>query len=190
MADSASEHVRQQLKNEIMAMDQALYWYIRAGGFNEWLRIDVTMPQLKTLILVYGSQSGSMRMGQLAVALGVALSTATGIVDRLVENGLLWREEDPEDRRSIVVRLTEKGHATMEHPYRTTRRYFGAALDLLTDDDLRALARSFRVLYEASQRVVGLANDESGPALVATSDCGVSETHSTLPIESDAGAES
>jgi DNA-binding MarR family transcriptional regulator len=33
----------------------------------------------------------------------------TGLIDRLVKEGLLERKEDPEDRRSLRINLTEKG---------------------------------------------------------------------------------
>ena len=48
-------------------------------------------------------------MGQVATRLGVAVSTATRLVDQLVERGLLRREVDPDDRRVWRVWPTAEG---------------------------------------------------------------------------------
>ena len=48
-------------------------------------------------------------MSELAGSLGVSLVTATGIVDRLVERALVTRENQKEDRRVVMCRLSEHG---------------------------------------------------------------------------------
>jgi DNA-binding MarR family transcriptional regulator len=152
MPDSTTEPERQRLTKLIVDMEKDLYWHIRAGSFDHWLHIDVTMPQLKTLILVYGSPSGCARMGQLAGSLGVALSTATGIVDRLVDQGLLVRQEDPEDRRLVVVRLSPKGRETVERPHQKSLERLTASLRRMSADDLRMLAHALASLHEAARQ--------------------------------------
>jgi len=54
-------------------------------------------------------QKGNMTMGELSSALSVPLSTATRIVDWLVDNGYAQRLPDPEDRRIVRVALTDVG---------------------------------------------------------------------------------
>ena len=51
----------------------------------------------------------TMTMGELSNALSVPLSTATRIVDWLVDNGYVQRLPDPEDRRIVRVALTDIG---------------------------------------------------------------------------------
>lgn len=152
MASPSETADREQLVQRILGTDRELYWHVQAGNLDQWLHIDVTMPQMKALILVYGSGNNSLRMGQMASALGVALSTATGIVDRLVEQGLLERQEDPEDRRSVVVRLTKRGWETMERPHRAMQQRLAHVLGLLDTDDLRGLARALEAVYEAARQ--------------------------------------
>lgn len=50
----------------------------------------------------------------LADALGVTPRHVTGLVDALVEHELAVREPHPQDRRAVLVRLTDKGRATAE----------------------------------------------------------------------------
>ena len=55
-------------------------------------------------------QKGNLTMGELSNALAVPLSTATRIVDWLVDNGYAQRLSDAEDRRIVRVALTDIGH--------------------------------------------------------------------------------
>ena len=54
-------------------------------------------------------RKNSLTMGELSGALSVPLSTATRIVDWLVDNGYVQRLPDPEDRRVVRVALTDTG---------------------------------------------------------------------------------
>lgn len=59
--------------------------------------------------------------GALVRATGVTSGTMTNRVDRLVTRGLVRRDSDPDDRRSVRVELTPAGRATVD----------GALVDLL-----------------------------------------------------------
>ncbi len=60
--------------------------------------------------------------GQLLKQTMVTSGTMTNRVDRLAERGLVAREEHPDDRRGVLVRLTEQGRDTVD----------GAVADLVT----------------------------------------------------------
>lgn len=50
-----------------------------------------------------------LTMSELSRRLIVSNGAITGLVDKLAEAGLVTRREDPDDRRSMIVRLTRKG---------------------------------------------------------------------------------
>ncbi len=52
----------------------------------------------------------SMTMGELSSALSVPLSTATRLIDTLVERSYVERFSDPEDRRVVRVKFTARGN--------------------------------------------------------------------------------
>ena len=52
---------------------------------------------------------------ELAELSGVTRATMTGLVDTLERDGLVTREPDPQDRRMMFVKLTEKGQTTMKN---------------------------------------------------------------------------
>lgn len=117
----------------------------------EWLDVcDITMPQMKTLLCLYGMQKASM--GELAEALGTGVSTITGIFDRLVDHGLVTREEDPHDRRVVVGRLTPDGLALLDRLYLVARDRMSRVLDQLTLEELRTVSRAIESLNRAVMR--------------------------------------
>jgi len=74
--------------------------------------IGLTMPQMITLLAIH--DRGSCRMGTLAEATQQSGGTLTGIVDRLIDDGLVERVRSANDRRVIEVTLTNEGRARVE----------------------------------------------------------------------------
>ena len=72
----------------------------------------LTFPQFHTLITIKKNEV-KCTMGLLADKTKQVSATMTGIIDRLVEQGLVERWRHPEDRRKVLVRLTEAGHLSL-----------------------------------------------------------------------------
>ena len=88
-------------------------------------------------------------MGQLAKALGVSLSSATGLVDRLVERRLVRRGEIPRDRRVVLVELAPTGKRTRSRMRRAVLQRLGQAEQKLSSEQLRQIAESMELLQRA-----------------------------------------
>jgi DNA-binding MarR family transcriptional regulator len=74
---------------------------------NELFKGKITLPQF--FVLSHLDKHDESKMNELAKVMDVTTAAATGIVDRLVRYGYIVRAYDPEDRRVINVRLTQKG---------------------------------------------------------------------------------
>lgn len=84
-----------------------------------------------------------LRMNELAERILYSKSGFTRVVDRMEETDLVRRVRPDNDRRSILVVLTDTGRETME----TARRHHRNAIDQhfsqhLTDNDIKALTRA------------------------------------------------
>lgn len=79
----------------------------------ERLRVehDTTLPRFDVMAALYRSEQG-LKMSELSGELKVSNGNVTGIVDRLVNDGLIVRAPVPGDRRAMLVRLTHKGRET------------------------------------------------------------------------------
>ena len=71
---------------------------------------DVTPSQARALGTLH--RHGALRLRDLAEHLRIAPRSATEVVDDLAGRGLVDRHPDPDDRRAILVRPTERGAAT------------------------------------------------------------------------------
>ena len=84
-----------------------------------------------------------LRMNELAERILYSKSGFTRVVDRMEEAGFLRRVRPENDRRSILVILTDQGRNTLEQ----ARRHHRHAIEQhfsrhLTDTDIRALTRA------------------------------------------------
>ncbi len=78
-------------------------WRLIAPMFKDG-RLSVT----ESVALMAVHKRGMIHTTRLAKLIGIPASTLTGILDRLVRQGLLKRGRDPEDRRSVVMTETPK----------------------------------------------------------------------------------
>lgn len=108
---------------------------------------EVTLVQARTMGTV--AAAGECTMGQLARRLGISLSAASGLVDRLVQSGLLERQSCPHDRRQVIVRLAPAGQQVKRTLDRKRRRNLGAALAGLDTAELEQVAAGLALLRRA-----------------------------------------
>lgn len=80
---------------------------------------EVTQQQLRGLVLV--ASESPLNVGGLASALGIHLSNASRLCDRLVQAGWLNRGERTDDRRNLSLTLTPQG-TELVHQLMTRRR--------------------------------------------------------------------
>jgi len=74
---------------------------------------DVTLPRFDVMAALYRHPAG-MKMSGLSRFLMVSNGNVTGIVDRLVKDGLVIRSQPDGDRRSWTIKLTNSGTSAFE----------------------------------------------------------------------------
>ncbi|WP_432455122.1 MULTISPECIES: MarR family winged helix-turn-helix transcriptional regulator [unclassified Agarivorans] len=89
---------------------------------------------------------GAMRMKELAEKLAITTGTLTVQVDKLVTAGLIERRAQQDDRRAIVVALSEQG--LQVHQYHNQRH-----LELVTDLTRHIDAPQLEVLIDSMQKM-------------------------------------
>lgn len=103
---------------------------------------------------VLGRERGCI-MGRLADSICLSVSSATGIIDGLIEKGLVRRERSTEDRRVVQVVLTEEGRAvhaeTMAAPVEFARGLL-KGLNAEEQESMLALLRKTAERLEAEKR--------------------------------------
>jgi DNA-binding MarR family transcriptional regulator len=72
------------------------------------------LTPVQLLMLYRLSEHHQIAMGKVADVLHCDPSNVTGIVDRLVTQGLITRQEWPQDRRTKNIQLTNEGQAKLD----------------------------------------------------------------------------
>ncbi|MBK8445595.1 MAG: MarR family transcriptional regulator [Micropruina sp.] len=112
---------------------------------------DLTIQQLRVLDHVVKQPGLSVQ--ELGALLAVSAPTASGLVERLVEKGLVVRVDDVEDRRVRRLRPTEAGLDVMRQLDSVFERCLAVVLEQLSTDDLELLCRGARAMLAALERV-------------------------------------
>jgi DNA-binding MarR family transcriptional regulator len=81
---------------------------------------DVT--RIQWIAMYYLNKHREMKQVQLATMMNLKPSTVTRLLDRMENNGLSERYSNPDSKREIIIKLTEKGNKTIEKllPYGNT----------------------------------------------------------------------
>lgn len=144
-----------------MAGFDAFMQRIASSHAPEFIEVGITMSQAKVLYLVHAA--GELRMSELAARLGVTLSTTSGLVDRLVESGLLARRDDPADRRQVLLRVTEGGIDQLDQLRELNASHLVVMLARVRDDDLLVIERAIGILTAAADDLVQQPPGADGP---------------------------
>ena len=114
----------------------------------------LTMQQLKVLTMI-AIDPDRATGHELAAQLQVSVATMSGLVDRLVEHGMVSREEDPSDRRVRRLSVTPEGSATIRSLLSSAGTMPTPVLRRLAIEDLRALVQGIlafdRAVHELAE---------------------------------------
>lgn len=92
---------------------------------------------------------GSFRNGDLAARLGVEPSTLTRLLDPLVKNGVVSRDLNPDNRREILIQLTEHGLGLLQELHAKMLHVCNAVLEKVPDSDMDRVEAGTRALLDA-----------------------------------------
>jgi DNA-binding MarR family transcriptional regulator len=98
---------------------------------------------------------GALCVGRLAELTGLTTGSATRMVDRLEQAGLVRRVADPVDRRRVLVEPGPDLAGKMNALHDSLRRAQSALLDTYTDEELRLIAGFLDASTEIMRREVG-----------------------------------
>src|SRR5690554_5535553 len=87
-------------------------------------------------------QSGVITAGKLAELSGLTTGAVTGIIDRLEKQNLVKREQDPQDRRKVLVVLqTEEAMKRLGPLFESLQEDFDHLYDQFTNEELKVIHR-------------------------------------------------
>jgi MarR family transcriptional regulator, organic hydroperoxide resistance regulator len=135
---------RNAIIQEIIESHRSIFRAIGITTASIWVNLDLSMAQLKTLMMLQASDA--LPIGQIAEMLGVGQPTASHLVDRLVQAQLVARAEDPLDRRRTLAQLSPAGEELAERLRQLRFEPLRRWLSQLDDATLVALSDGLEAL--------------------------------------------
>ena len=108
---------------------------------------EITLSQCQTIVEI--GRAGTMSVNLLAEILGVDKSTVSRSVDKLVNNEILVRDTDPQDRRSVILCLSDKGQIVFGEVEKRSTAYFNEVVADIPDDKREQIIESLQYLIKS-----------------------------------------
>jgi DNA-binding MarR family transcriptional regulator len=114
--------------------------------------VELNMQELR--VVEFLGYQGPRMMRELAEHLTVAVNSMTGIADGLERKGLVRRHRSEEDRRVILVGLTDSGREIFQSLVEMNMRLFRSMLGALTEEEQEIFLVLFRKIARAGKSQV------------------------------------
>lgn len=108
-----------------------------------------SVAQLNALFRIH--HKGACGISDLGEELGVTSAAASQLLDKLVQQGLAVRTEDPLDRRNKRVALTEAGERIVQESMAARQSWLDRLADKLTPAEQEQVNHSLRLLIEKAE---------------------------------------
>jgi DNA-binding MarR family transcriptional regulator len=139
---------KEQLIADIMGAQQRLQHLFAYDRSDPLFSSHLTLSQLKILMLL--SRGGAMSGSELAESIGVGLAALSGMIDRLVANDLVARQEDPHDRRVRRISLSKAGAELIGSIITAGAEKQSRLLSRLSAEELVVVADAMQVLVRVA----------------------------------------
>ncbi len=108
----------------------------------------VTVPQFRLLVVL--STGGAMKLAAVAEHLGVNASTALRMVERVEATGMVDRRVNPDNRREVLITLTDAGREVVERVTARRREELGAIVARMNMKQRGQLVRALNAFADAA----------------------------------------
>lgn len=105
-----------------------------------------SFAQMNSLFFIHHHEQGNIN--KLACHLGISKAGASQIIERLVESGLVNRDEDPQDRRTKRLSLTEEGQALINNARVARHSWIDEFCASLGEDEKASIVKALDTLVE------------------------------------------
>ncbi len=111
---------------------------------------ELSMSQIGALFQINGGHSNVSDLGQ---GLGITIAAASQVIERLVQQGLIVRLEDPEDRRAKQLELTEKGRRMLKASVQARHGWLEHLAESLSPAEREQVASALKLLRERTEQL-------------------------------------
>jgi MarR family transcriptional regulator, organic hydroperoxide resistance regulator len=126
----------------------------------EWILLDLDFSKSELFVLLLVEKQGEIIMSKIADSMNISMSTANGIVERLVKNGYVDRDRSDADRRIVVVCMTDKGKRVVDEFKNLISEYIKLIYQELDDDERKLIGKVFhKIIHILDKKTRELQDD-------------------------------
>jgi MarR family transcriptional regulator, organic hydroperoxide resistance regulator len=139
-----------ELIKEVLELQQVGDIILKRFSPEPWIDLNLTIAQLKSLFFIADREKTNFK--KLAEALNVTPPNVTGIIDRLVEQKLVSRTENPEDRRIMLLQITDEGRQLLNNLREKHTTSMTKIMGYLTSEQLAVQKQAIQDLIKAAEK--------------------------------------
>lgn len=109
----------------------------------------LSMPQFSMMMQMY--HHGACGMSEVSERFEITPAAASQLADKLVQSGLIMRQEDPNDRRAKLLDLTQKGRELIEQGIEERYRWVAEMEARLTDEQRTQISEALDLMTRIGQ---------------------------------------
>jgi DNA-binding MarR family transcriptional regulator len=110
---------------------------------------DLSMSHIGTLFMVH--REGACGVTEIGEHLGITPAGTSQMLNRLVEEGLIERSEDAQDRRAKRIVLTPKGRETLHESLIARQQWLHQLVETLDSDERELVSEALSLLVEKAR---------------------------------------
>jgi DNA-binding MarR family transcriptional regulator len=145
LEQSSTEITPERCAVEVVEILPLVVGFIRSEMRNQGEH-SLSISQFRSLMFLYRYPGSSL--SKLADYLGVTRPTASAICERLVQQSFIDRKEHPQERRSVVLRLTKTGRARLDEIRSNTYTKISPMFNELSEDQMRKILEGLALLSQ------------------------------------------
>jgi DNA-binding MarR family transcriptional regulator len=138
---------KQQRITDVLELERQFGDRVHPPIDRHWMSLGLTTVQLKSLF--YICKTGDANSKKLSETLGVTPANVTGVIDRLIERGMVLRTESAKDRRITLLQATNKGKKLIASLDSYAIEHMSKLLSNMNEDELEYLYLGLSALIKA-----------------------------------------
>ena len=111
----------------------------------------LSMPQFSVMMQLH--HRGNCAVGDISERFDITNAAASQLVDKLVQSGLIKREEDPQDRRAKMLNLTDKGSELIQRGIEERYRWVDELAGKLSTEERAKVTEALNIMTQAAKEL-------------------------------------
>lgn len=110
----------------------------------------LSFSQVNVLMYLYhGGKGGISDLGE---RMGISNAASSQVIDRMVNQGLIYRLEDPNDRRAKQLTITSEGRLLIEKGFEARQKWLSGLVDSLSPEQRDQVITALTLLIQLAQK--------------------------------------